>query len=208
MNLIHNRKSVVSSRVIAVVLGMTVGLGAAATAAPILTSAPAAFAGSSVSFGFGGGAATYTLSSTGDIFNPVAVTTAGTALVNSFGGFLGIPITPTTNFIDRGTVTFGSTNPYTAFPATTTIPFSNGGNFLGLAFALPDGTHYGFAEFVDTNLIGYGFESTPGATITAVDLSALPVPEPAALTLLAAAFAALGLLKASKFVRRGAPQTA
>lgn len=122
-------------------LAMTVAVGGTAYAAPVLTSAPAAFAGGSVSFAFGGGAATYTLSSTGDIFNPVAVRTAGTALVNSFGDFLGIPVTPTTSFIDRGTVTFGSTDRYTAFPATTTIPFSNGGNVLGLSFALSDGTH-------------------------------------------------------------------
>ncbi len=163
---------------------LAAGVSEAGHAAPIITDDSVSFAGGSVSFGFGGGAATYTLSSTGDIFNPVAVATGGTALVSAFGGFLGIPIQPTTYFIDRGSVVFGSAGQYAAFPTATTIPYSNGANFVGLAFMLPDGTHYGFVEFVDTTLAGYGYESTPGASITAVSLPS-SVPEPAGMALFA-----------------------
>ena len=88
--------------------------------------------------------------------------------------------------------------PYGAFPTKTTIPYSNGGNFLGLSFTLADGVHVGFAEFIDTNLVGYGYESVPGAAITAVDVPA-PVPEPISAALLGSGL--LGML----LVSRGRP---
>jgi hypothetical protein len=175
---------------------LTAILFSGAQAAPILTYSPIAFSANSTSFDFGGGQAGYTLSSTGDFSNPVAISTTGTALVNSFGGFLGIPVTPTTNFIDRGTVTFGSSMPYTAFPVATPIPFSNGDNFVGLAFDLMDGTHYGYVQFEDTNLVGYGYESTPGATITATAITA--VPEPASIFLLSGGLLLLGYRRYSQ----------
>ena len=74
----------------------------------------------------------------------------------------------------------------------TTIPYSNGGNFLGISFKLPDGTHYGFVEFLDTALVGYGYESAADATITAMDIPA-SVPEPASAVLLGVALAGLAL---------------
>lgn len=130
---------------------MTTSPGTRAIASPIVTYKRVNLAEGSASFGFGNGAATYTLSGSGDIFNPVAVITGGTALVNSFGG---IPVAPTTNFIDRGTVMFDNSGSYSALPTTTTISNSNGSNFLGLKFTLSDGFHFGFSAFTGTVLSG------------------------------------------------------
>ena len=130
---------------------------------------------STAPYTFSYGDSSFTFSATGDIFNPLAVRTGGTGAVNSFGGFLGIPVTPTSNFPDRGVVTFGPSNPYTAFPTATTVPYSNGGNLIGLRATSAAGSFYGFAYTVDNIFRGYGFENVAGATVTATTA----VPEPA-----------------------------
>lgn len=135
---------------------------------------------------------TFTFSSTGDIFNPLAVSTAGGGEVSSFGGFLGIPVIPSTDFTNRGSVSYGP-GPYAAFPTTTEVPYSNGANFLGLEAISGSKTFYGFAYTSDATLVGYGFESTPGTAITAIT-SVSAAPEPSTWLLMFAGIGGIGLM--------------
>jgi hypothetical protein len=85
-------------------------------------------------------------------FHDTFVSTTGTAEVTSFGGFLGIPVQPTTYFTDMrngsdvlfGPDQFGS---YASLPTPTAIPDSSGDSFLGLQYTVGDNTYYGFARF-------------------------------------------------------------
>jgi hypothetical protein len=77
--------------------------------------------------------------------------------VTSFGGFLGIPVEPSTSFTDRrgdhdvlyGPNQFGS---YASFPTATDIPFSSGDSFLGLRYTIGADTFYRFAQFAGGDL--------------------------------------------------------
>ena len=97
-------------------------------------------------------------------FNDTFVSTTGTAEVSSFGGFLGIPVEPSTFFTDMrngsdtlfGPDQFGS---YASFPTATDIPYSSGDSFLGLQYTVGANTYYGFARFAGGDLEGYGFET-------------------------------------------------
>ena len=56
---------------------------------------------------------------------------------------------------------------YSAYPNPEPIPYTPGVEELGLAYALPDGVHYGYAELSGTTLVGYGTDEQPAAAITA-----------------------------------------
>lgn len=175
---------------------------AASVAAVIVATAPAAAIpifvtadttltrGSPYSFSFGGNA--FTFSSTGDIFNPLAVQTGGGAAVSSFGGFLGIPVSPTSFFTNRGTVSFGpNSGSFASFGSTTTVPYSNGDNFIGLRATLAGQNYYGFAYTTNNIFNGFGFETTANTAITATT-SLAAVPEPASWAMMIAGFGAIG----------------
>lgn len=127
-----------------------------------------------------GGAATYgftaaTGAETGN--GPgAAVATSGTALVASFFGSI-------TDFGLGATIDGNQLYSFSAFPSRTVIPNSPADDFLGLAFTLSDGVHYGYAEVFGPDLVNFAYESAPrvgiitGATPTAV-------PEPATFALL------------------------
>lgn len=105
---------------------------------------------------------------------PAAVATGGSALVSSiFGGVADFGAGST---ID-GTGLFG----FSGFASPAVIPNSAADDFIGLAFNLPDGLHYGYAEVAGTSLVSYGFESVAGAAILTG-----AVPEPATIGLLGA----------------------
>jgi hypothetical protein len=157
-----------------------------AHAVPVAVKTSADYSASPYSFTIDD--STFTFSSTGDPFNPTAIQTAGGGQVNSFGGFLGIPVEPTSNFIDRGTVVFGPGTPFSAFPGAATIPFSNGDNFIGLLAVANGQDYYGFAYTTDTVLNGYAFETVPDTAITAT----AALPEPASWTMLIGGFAVIG----------------
>lgn len=145
------------------------------------------FDGTTTSFELAPGAGYTLYGDNGDFFNPVDISTSGTALVNSLGLPFYNPPQPTSYFTDRGVVTFDSSMQYSAFPAQTNIPYSIGDTFVGLAFSQSDGTHYGFLEFDSTELVSYAYESVAGAAITAG-----PIPEPSAVAMLGAGLLGLG----------------
>ena len=176
-----------------------------ASAAVISSKTPMDFTGKSVSFGFDGADIVFgsnqdfTFSDNGTVFpDSVDITTGGGAQVAAFGGFLGIPVTPSSLFNPvRGfgsTYTFGP-GQYASFSTPTPIAASSRGFYLGLTETLSDGVHYGFAEVADGGKIlqSVAFESVAGRNIVT------PVPLPASAPLFGAALIGLaGLGYAAK----------
>lgn len=175
-------------------LAGVVAIAAPAAAVPVITNVNANLAASPFTFSFMGGS--FTFGSTGDIFAPLSVSTGGGGLVNSFFG------QPTSFFVDRGTVSFGPNSfpsAFTAFPTPTTVPSSNGNNFIGLAASSGGMTYYGFAYTTNTVLNSYGFETVAGQTIIATVAPA--VPEPGTWALMMVGFGAVGYVMRRRRVR-------
>ena len=153
------------------ILAVSVLLSAPASAAVVL-GGPETL--SATPFTFGPSAADqFSLSyPTSGYFADTFVSTTGTAEVSSFGGFLGIPVEPSTFFTDMrggsdvlfGPDQFGS---YAGFATATDIPYSSTDSFLGLRYMVGDNTFYGFAQFAGGDLEHYGFETTPNTAIDA-----------------------------------------
>ncbi len=116
---------------------------------------------------FGGGFAEYSFAVFDTALGPeVTVATSGTAAVASAGG----PV----ELASGAVVDSGET--YSAYPSPEPIPYVPGGEELGLAYSLPDGVHYGYADISGTTLIGYGTDDLPSAPIAAslIDLGSQP----------------------------------
>ncbi len=127
---------------------------------------------------FGGTAASFAFTVGANTGNGpgAAVATSGTAQVSNFGGV--------TDFFAGSTIDqTGELYNFAAFPTATLIPYSAADDFIGLAFTLPDGLHYGYAEVAGPSLVAYGYDSTPGASIFAGAMAAA-VPEPASMVVL------------------------
>jgi len=152
-----------------------------ATAAPVITAVGADY--TTTPFTFTIGDSSFTFSGTGDIFGPTAIATGGTGQVNTIFG------SPTTYFVDRGTVSFGAFNQFGAFPAATPIRFSNSDNFIGLRATLGNDIFYGFAFTTDSRLNSYGFETVAGQAITATTA----VPEASTWAMILGGFAIAGV---------------
>ena len=172
-----------------------------ASAAVISSTTLMDFTGGSVSFGFNGTSLVFgqnqdfTFSDNGDFFNPVSVATSGASQVSAFGGFLGIPLVPSSYFdpvrgsgsLEFGPTTFGQ---LASFSTPTAIGASVNGFYIELTETLSDGTHYGYGRFGDggTILQSVAFESVAGRNIVT------PVPIPASAPMLGAALLALGAI--------------
>jgi hypothetical protein len=162
-------------------------LAAPANAAVVYTTVNADLSSAPYSIAFDGAA--FTFSATGDWFNPLAVQTSPTAEVSAFGGFLGIPIEPTSDFVDRGYPIFGQGyGQFAGFSTATTVPYSNNGNFIGLEALEGGKSFYGFAYTNNDMLVSYGFNTVAGAAIVATTA----VPEPSAWLLMATGLALSG----------------
>ena len=182
------REAARAARVGTLALGLALAGGAAGAHAAVISAMPdAALSATPLAVTFGSGAATYDFTAASTAYGPgAAVATSGTALVSSLGGMV-------TDFGAGSTIDqTGELYSFSAFPAASAIPFSAADDFVGLAFTLGDGVHYGYAEVDGPELVSYGYESTPGASIL-TGATAAPVPEPATITLLLAGLAVLGV---------------
>ncbi len=174
------------SRVLGTLSALTlVALAAPASAAPVITAVGTSYATTPYTFTFAGGS--FTFSNSGDIFGPTAIRTGGTGQVNTVFG------SPTTYFVDRGTVAIGPGLQFAAFPTTTPVRFSNGDNFFGLSATSGADTFYGFAFTTNNILNSFGFETVAGRAITATAAIPAPVPEPATWAMMLFGFGAAGL---------------
>lgn len=164
----------------------TIGLlmSSTAVAAPVITNVGASFATSPITFTSGD--SSFTFSGTGDPFGPLAVQTGGTGQINTIFG------QPTTNFPDRGFLTFGPNDQYAAFESATPVRFSNGGNLIGLRATLGSDVFYGFAFTTDSVLNSYGFETVAGRAINPNEALAAPVPEAATWAMMLCGFGLVG----------------
>ena len=155
-------------------------VAAPVVAAPVVTTVRADLSVSLFTFSFG---------ASGDFFAPLSVSTGGSGLVNSFFG------SPTTFFVDRGVVSFGPNAfpaGFTEFPTVTTVPFSNGDNFIGLRSTSGGRNFYGFVYTTNAVLNSYGFETVADQTIVATTELAAAVPEPGTWALMIVGFGAVG----------------
>lgn len=170
-------------------VAVTMGLAAApATAAPVLTFVDQDISTTPYTFTFMGG--TFTFSGAGAFPNYLSVSTSGGAAVRTVFG------NPSTDFTNRGVVRYDDSTlgGYGSFPTPTTIPFTNGENFLGLRVTSGGQDYYGFAFTTNSRFNGFGFETTPGVGITATtDFAAAAVPEPSVWALMILGFGVVGM---------------
>lgn len=178
--------SIKTLRVAGAALGMLMATGAVTTdpamAARTIFNIGADFSTNPYTFAFDGGKFTFT--GTGDIFAPTAVSSGGTGEFNTIFG------TPTSDFVNRGKVTFGPADQYSAFANPTAIFASNGDNFIGLEAMSGGKTYYGYAFTTNDVLNTIGFEGVAGRAVTAT--TALAVPEAANWMMMIAGFGAIG----------------
>jgi PEP-CTERM motif len=185
------RKYFLSASVgLCVALGISATTSVAARAAIVFSQPEADFSAAPYTINFGGGAATYTFT---DIYDPLtdpvtvaAVSTGGTAMVNSF---LGQPIA-----FQLGTVVGATGYEFASLSTPTGIPFSIAEDSIGLEFSLSDGIHYGFVTTLGPEVFQYGYNTTPGGLIT------IGVPEPSTWVMLIFGFGILGAAAGVKAV--------
>jgi hypothetical protein len=154
---------------------------ASANAAEVVQLINANLQNSPYTISFDGGG--FTFSSTGDSTSPLAVQTSGGGEVSEVFG------QPSSYFINRGTVEFGPDQfvQFAPFPTTTTVPFSNSDNFIGLESIENGQDYFGFAYTTDSTLRGFGYETVADQSITAS-----AVPEPSVWAMMFAGVALMG----------------
>lgn len=147
----------------------TAFVAAPAMAAPVLTAVNTDILNSPFTFSVQG--VSFTLSAVESFSAPLLVSNgAGGAYSSVFGS-------PSSFFVDRGTVQFGPDifGAFSSFETPTAVNFSNGDNFLGIRATVGSDDYYGFVFTTNNILKGYGFETAANTTITATTA----VPEPA-----------------------------
>lgn len=124
-----------------------------------------------------------------------SVRTNGTGETSAFGGFLGIPLEPS-SFDQSGITIDGNLFPsYAAFPTLTAIPFSLVASDLALRYARGSDFYYGYARLNGNGTIDVAFESQANTAITAgaaITGAISPVPEPATWAMMIGGFGMVG----------------
>mgnify|MGYP001043162449 CR=1 FL=1 len=175
------------------ILGSIGFAGAPAQAAPVITAVNADLSTSPFSFSFMGNP--FAFSGTGSFPDYLSVCAAGGAAGRTVFG------NPSTDFTDRGTAVYDQNilGGYGSFATLTTIPTTNGNNFLGLRVTSGGQNYYGFAYTTNAMLNSYGFETTANTAITATTVLPPAVPETATWAMMILGFGVVGLsLRASQ----------
>jgi len=162
-------------------------VASAGVAAPVITNIGADLSLSDFTFTQADGAK-FTFGFNGDFFGggPTTIRTAGGGEVNTIFG------QPTTNFVDRGTVSFGPGMNFAAFETETPIRFTNGDNFIGLrALAANGEAFYGYAFTTNNMLNTIAFETSANTAITATTAAGV-VPEPTSWAMMIGGFGMIG----------------
>ena len=149
----------------------------------------------------GGSSFTFSYDPNGSFdFDPVYIQTTGNAAVTAFGGFLGIPLAPST-FFTRSVVEIGPrTSPgFASFDTAAEVPYSIVEGDLGLRYTIGTDDYYGYARFGGSLLQTVAFETTANTPILTGSLGA--VPEPATWAMMIAGFALAGAGMRRKSVR-------
>ena len=165
-----------SVRALAIFTGLAMAGGMSHAQAAVVSFSPAAdFTSTNATINFG--PATYIFSAIPDAAPgdpPAAVATTGTAQVSNLFGVA--------DFGSGSIIDGMQLYNFASFSSAAVIPFSAADDFIGLAFTLMDGLHYGYAEVAGTELVSYGYETTVNAGILTGAVAA--VPEPATIALL------------------------
>jgi hypothetical protein len=172
-----------ASAAMALATGLCTFSMAAAEAKNVVVSLEADFSSAPFTISFGGGAATYTFTYINDGLTADAVSTGGNALVNSFLS-VPIPFELGTAIGDNGYESF------TSFPSPAGVLYSIAEDSIGLQFQLPDGVHFGYVTTIGPEVIQYGYNDTPGASIA----TGAAAPEPATWVMLIVGLGVLGAL--------------
>jgi hypothetical protein len=189
-----------SVRALAVLTGFTIAGGMGHAQAAVVSFSPSVdFTSANATISFG--PAAYIFSAIpgalpGD--PPAAVATTGTAQVSNFFGVADFGAGATLDGMQRFN--------FASFASPSVIPFSAADDFIGLAFTLMDGLHYGYAEVAGTQLVSYGYETTVGAGIVTGAVGT--VPEPATIALLSVGLLGIGAVRLRNCNTRRADQTA
>ena len=99
---------------------------------------------------------------------------------------------------------YGAGDLYLGYADPTNIRFSLNDTFIGLAFQIADGIHYGFARFDGTTLLSYGYETVAGQSVVAGSEFTGPiagpvaVPEPASIAIFGLGLAGLAMVRRRK----------
>ena len=173
----------------------------ASPAAAVVIGATGVTLGSNpTTFTFGSSAFAFSYDATAAAaFNPdtYSVQTFGTAQTSAFGGFLGIPLTPSLFFTSANVLIDNSLFPsFASFPALSPIPDSLTSGDLALRYTRGADTFFGYARFNGDSTLDFAFENVSNRAITAGAAISGPlpaaVPEPATWAMMLVGFAAVG----------------